>query len=156
MGLSKLLELGVDAAIAEGRGDLAKYLADRGLREDLVGEAQDALRLLPKLLSSFEERLWDEASPMAERALFPLVLSYAWRLDDLVPAVDGSLIVGLLDDTYLAMRIALEAAPPYEDQLERHLDVLGQVLPADVVETLEAKVDDALTSVVALAEQRGG
>lgn len=73
-----------------------------------------------------------------------------------MPAVDGSLILGLLDDTYLAMRIALEAATATEDDLEQHLDVLGQILPAEVVEALNAKVDDALTSTVALAEQRGG
>lgn len=156
MGLSKLLELGVDAAIAAGSDDLARHLAARGLSQDLADGAQDALRLLPKLLSSFEAKLYDEASPMAERALFPLVMSYAWRLDDLVPAVDGSLILGLLDDTYLAMRIALEAAPASEDQLERHLDVLGTVLPTEVVEALDAKVAEALTSAVALAEQRGG
>ncbi len=156
MGLSKLLELGVDAAIAAGGNDLARHLADRGLSPELAGGAQEALRLLPKLLSSFEAKLYDEASPMAQRALFPLVTSYAWRRDDLVPAVDGSLILGFLDDTYLAMRIAQKAAMSSEEKLEEHLHVLSRVLPAEVVKALDAQVDEALTSAVALAEQRGG
>ena len=97
MGLSVLLELGVESAIAAGRDDLARHVVSRGLPPEFAGRSQDALRLLPKLLSSFEARLYDDASPLAERALFPLVMSYAWRVDDLVQQPENAIRVSLTE-----------------------------------------------------------
>ncbi len=83
-------------------------------------------------------------------------LSNAWRFDDLVPAVEGRLVLGLLDNTYLAMRIAKESALFTEDDLDSYLRTLGRIMPDDVIEALDAKVDEAMTSAVSLAEQQGG
>jgi len=155
MGLHVLLLRGIEHVLDEGTSGFFAYCESNGCSGAAQG-ALDALRHMPGVIVGLDEMTWDEEAPTAARALLPTVMTYLFKRDDLIPAHDGEVVLGLLDDAYVALRAANEAAGQSDlldrEVIERHLASLRAVLPEGIVSDLDALVDEAVTAVTAQAD----
>ena len=158
MSLSVILNAGIETVINRGREELASHLAARTLSEQKLVEIENAVNLLPNIIEQLNRAFQDEACMMSVRVLFPALMTYLWQTNDLLPSRQGQAVLGLLDDTYLAVRVAREVDIDLDlpaDSLTRSQGVLKAVLPEDVVGQLDQLVEQIITDATASAEQRG-
>jgi len=158
MGLSIILNAGIETIIREGRQDLVADLSARELSDQSISAAEKALRMLPSIIEQLNRAFQDEACLMSVRMLFPTLMTYLWQTNDLIPSREGQLVLGLLDDAYLAVCIAKEVEVDLdlpEGSLDQAGVALKTLLPKETVGAIEKLVEEIITNATASVEQKG-
>jgi hypothetical protein len=148
MALHHLLTRGIESALAEGEGELAAHLIHLGHPTETVEHVRQTVEAMPGLLVALDRALSIEGAPRFARALYMVVLGYLIQDENLIPTDERHPVLGLLDDTYLLHRAAQELRDHMGSVYMRSVDggvaLLSRVLPAEIVEQLDAKIDHAL------------
>jgi hypothetical protein len=149
MGFEILIERGVRVLCEERAGELRELLGD----EHKARAAEDALAFLPRVLTALNEIAWNESASVSARALLSVVMGYGLKTGNLIPAEGNRILLGVLDDAYIAFYAADQVAALLPavgvDGLRRHLAALKKALPGDIVAELERMVDMTLAEVAA-------
>jgi hypothetical protein len=155
MSLNAILDRGIKATFVEGEGELLAYLSRRGHPPETADHVRQTVEAIPGLLIALDRALRDTDAPLFARALHMVVLTYLIRDDDLIPATERQLVLGVLDDTYLLHRAAQELrdhmGTVYMRSVDGGVDLLARVLPPEVVEELDARVAEAVGTAEAIS-----
>lgn len=151
MGLAVLLERGVRMLRAE------RSALDDQIGADRADAALAALDRLPDVLSSLNELAWREDAAPRHRAALTVVMSYGLQTDNLIPARDGRVLLGVLDDAYLAYFAAAQVPGELSgitaEDVAGARQALAAALPVEIVASLERKLTAALDEIQAFAER---
>lgn len=141
------MDRGIASAL-EGRDEeLAQLATAAGIDPAAAEHLRQTLEALPGLVEQIHGALRGaDVAPVA-RALFLGVMRYLFLDEDLIPSRGGQVLLGLLDDTYLVHRTAQELRdhlyPVDLRSIDGGADLLGQVLPREVVHQLDRLVASA-------------
>ena len=148
MALFSLLKIGIETAIEAEHDSFLSSLASHGIDEPLALRALDALRKFPDAFRQLTEVDWDIDSPEVAMVFLPVMTSYLLAEDDVIPAWEGSVLIGAIDDAYLTFSAAVQAAELAGlegfDQYREPLAVLAEILPTDMKDRLDNSLDDAM------------
>lgn len=141
MALLSLLREGIERSLESEAADFLSGIEGAEARE----AGLRALRRLPEALLALCALEWQEETPLILRTLLPLVTTYMFKEDNLIPTRDGQILAGALDDAYLAFAACSYAA---ESQLQLSFasekEAIATLLPAEVVAQLDANLQEAL------------
>lgn len=148
MALFSLLQLGLNCCIAEEQDSFLSSLTSNGATESEARAALEAVTLFPAAFQELTEAEWNADSPDIALVFLPVITSYLLAEDDVIPAWEGSVLIGALDDAYLTLRAAIHAAKlggiDGFEKYQEPLDAISKVLPDDVRQRLDGGFDDAL------------
>jgi hypothetical protein len=148
MALFSLLKIGIDTAIENERESFLTSFASNGIDEALALEALEAIKLFPEAFQKLTEVDWDANSPELAMVFLPVMTSYLLAEDDVIPAWDGSVLIGAIDDAYLTFSAAVQASDLANlegfEKFRAPMGVLAKVLPDDMKERLDNALEDAM------------
>ena len=134
--------------------------AERAILEKQIGATRAdaallALDKLPTVLGGLNELAWQEHTTQRSRAALTVVMAYGLRTDDLLPAAGENLLLGVLDDAYLAFYAAThcgQALPGISaEEIRVGAAALLAALPVEIVPRLERQLHAALDEIEAFA-----
>jgi hypothetical protein len=151
MGFAVLIEHGLRALATE------RPRLEQQVGVDAAAAALAAIEHLPSVLLALNELAWQETSRPRDRAVFTVVMSHGMKTDDRLPATGEQLLLGVMDDAYLAFFAArdIDGGVPgvSREQLERCTDAVAAILPVGMADALQRDLQLALDAVDALTPE---
>jgi len=145
VALRGILELGIRDVLARGRRELEAVAAEHGLpASDAADHLAQTLEAVPGLMVAIDAALRRPGVPGFARAMWLEVVSYLLLDADLIPAIHGDPVRGVLDDAYFLHRSAQELQGHLSMVDMRSVDggaqLLRGVLPPAVADDLDRRV----------------
>jgi hypothetical protein len=144
MALGFLIDKGLAAVLGEDDSALERLVTGLGAPAEAAGHVRATLLAMPELMRAVDDALWAESTPREARLLWLNVVSYLVHDRDMVPATERDPILGLLDDTYLVHKVALELGPhlgPVDlRSVAGGVELLGSLLPRGVIRELDDRL----------------